>query len=290
MSNDKKPHFTVLSIHANDPLPASRHSDITQLSDDVYFVRGRMPTTPSRPLFARLFLYFSRTMTIVRDRNQQGGYDLTLFNSIRLSEDGLKCLDKLGQVKNIVRLGSFHGIDDAFYLQHYKADYWIVDGMNSAEGLSTTPRLLSESALTEMPIPGTKAFIFSDIAYPEAIYLLPPNQHREGIAITTDSIQNHTSVWDIDNSLFVSLAIWRIGLVGRARLGPIWLREQTPKNKQLDEKQQRNQEIAQFFRPQFERLLNEHNFDMLIPGHGWPIYRNAKAAIKKSMNKQLKLD
>ena len=283
----EQPHFTVLSVPARTPLPASRHGNIEQLTDDVFFVRGRMPTTPKRPLFARIFLHFSRTMTIIRHQNNQGEYELTLLNTIRLNDAVLAQLEALGTVKNIVRLGSFHGIDDAFYVQHYDAEYWIVDGMKSAEGLETTPRLLSETSAHGTPIPGARIFIFTDIAYPEAVYILPSNESRPGVAISTDSIQNHTSIWDIDNSLFVSLAIWRIGLLGKARLGPIWLREQTPRDAETDPKQNRQQTIVSFFRPKFERLVSDFDFDILVSGHGWPIRSNAKSAVRDSMNTQL---
>lgn len=287
--DSKQPHFSELRDPANKPLPASRHGEITPLAEDVFFVRGRMPTTPTRPLFARLFLHYSRTMTVVRDRNDEGGYDLTIFNSIRLSEQGLTSLEKLGKIKNVVRLGSFHGVDDAFYVQHYGAEYWVVDGMRSAHGLEVTPKLLSEQGSNNLPIPGADVFIFADIQFPEAIYVLPPNQNRGGVAITTDSIQNHTSIWDVDNSFIVSLAIWRIGLVGSARLGPIWLKEQTPRTIGQEDQGNRQAEMAHFFRPQFQRLLSDYTFDMLVPGHGWPIQHHAKAEIEKSIESQLSI-
>ena len=100
-NNTKQPHFSVLTVPADDLLPASRHGKIEQLTDDVFFVRGRMPTTPKRPLFARLFLHFSRTMTIVRHLNEQGSYELTIFNSLRLSNQGLEELNKLGKVRGV---------------------------------------------------------------------------------------------------------------------------------------------------------------------------------------------
>ena len=44
---------------------------------------------------------------------------------------------ELGEVRHIIRLGAFHGADDAFFLQTYSnADYWHIDGMKPAEGLN----------------------------------------------------------------------------------------------------------------------------------------------------------
>jgi len=44
-----------------------------------------MRSTKARPLCERLFLYYSRTMTIVRQKASDGTYELTLINTIRLN-------------------------------------------------------------------------------------------------------------------------------------------------------------------------------------------------------------
>lgn len=286
MSKSNPPHFATLTVAADQPIAASRHGKIQRVADDVYMVRGRMPSTPKRPLFERLFMYYSRTMTIVRRKTGAGDYELSLINSLRLSDKALKQLSELGKVKHIVRLGSFHGVDDAFYLQRFDAKYWVVEGMKHASGLTVEPEILSD---TKLPILESQLFSFENLPYPEAIIVLPATSHRAGVAITTDSIQNHSSIFDIDNSPLVSLGIWRIGLAGAARLGPIWLREQMPQRGDsipltaLEKKKN----ISIFFRPQYQRLLDHHDFDMLMPGHGWPITRGAKKAITVSMDSQL---
>ena len=93
---------------------AMPHGPITEVFPDVFFVTGTM-----RGEFFGTMWQFSRNMTIVRD-----GRDLTLVNSVRLSPDGLAQLDKLGTVKNVVRLGDMHGLDDAFYVDRYRATFW----------------------------------------------------------------------------------------------------------------------------------------------------------------------
>jgi hypothetical protein len=160
--------------------------------------------------------------------------------------------------------------------------------MTSAPGRETKPQLLSENNL---PIPGSQLFSFQGINYPEAILILPPTANTKGVAITTDAIQNHISIFDIDNSPLVSLAIWRIGLVGIARLGPIWMRDQVPLEispKAMPTLEKKSNMIA-LFRPQYESLLAQFDFDMLMPGHGWPITSGAKEAIKVSMEQQLRV-
>jgi hypothetical protein len=291
LSRKEIPHLSALTVPADKPRKAARHGKIEQIFEDVFVVRGKMPSTPCRPLFERLFLYYSRTMTVIRCYDDEGKAELTLFNTLRLNDRALMYLAELGAVKNIVRLGSFHGVDDAFYVDRFNAKYWIVDGMTSADGLRVSPDVLSNEGHVGLPIADSKLFDFDGLAYPEAIYLLPATGSRPGLAITTDSIQNHTTVFDIDNSPLVSLAIWRIGLAGEARLGPIWLREQTPKIGTDDfgkhDGPPSRREISAFLKPQFERLLETCDFDALIAGHGWPIRSAAKAAIRRSIEDQL---
>ena len=69
MSTKKSPHFATLTVAADNPRRAARHGKIEPVSDDVFIVRGKMHSAPGRPLFERLFMYYSRTMTIVRSRD-----------------------------------------------------------------------------------------------------------------------------------------------------------------------------------------------------------------------------
>ena len=53
----------------------------------------------------------NRNMIVVRN-----GTELTIVNAVRLNNKNLEILDELGTVKNIIRLGDFHGLDDQFYI------------------------------------------------------------------------------------------------------------------------------------------------------------------------------
>jgi hypothetical protein len=161
--------------------------------------------------------------------------------------------------------------------------------MVGAPGLSAEAENLSDSTL---PVAGARLFSFDKPTYPEAIIVLRKTAKRLGVAITTDSIQNHRTIFDINNSPLVSLAIWRIGLAGKARLGPIWLREQAQGNsiKEGLSGPQRKQQMIEFFKPQFQRLLLDFDFDLLVPGHAWPIYQHAQQAIQSSIDTQLAID
>ncbi|GEM_PF-3074825 len=97
---------------------AMKHGDIEEVFSDVFFVTGSCSSR--RPLPMK----FSRNMTVVRDGNE-----LTLINTVRLNEAGLKQLEALGQVKHVIRLAGFHGVDDPFYKDRYGAKVWSVDAV-----------------------------------------------------------------------------------------------------------------------------------------------------------------
>ena len=287
MAKIDAPEFAKISVPADQPRPAARHSKVMHVTGDIYMVRGRMKSTKARSLFERLFLHYSRTMTVIRRDNGKGGYDLTLINTIRLNEGGLAQLQKLGRIAHVVRLGSFHGVDDTFYLDRFGAQYWVVADMEHAPGFAGDFQTMSP---THLPIADAGYFAFESIKFPEAVIILPATADRAAMAITTDSIQNHTGALDIDNSLLVSLAIRKIGLIGEARLGPIWMRDQVEYTGEAltDGAAKRAQMIA-CLRPQYEALIADFEFDTLMPGHGWPIYSGARQAIAKSIEDQLTL-
>lgn len=277
--------YATITVPADTPRPAARHSDIDHVAGDIYMVRGAMTSTASRPLFERAFQKFSRTMTIVRRPDGVGGHELTLINTIRLNEKGLEALGKLGRIAQVVRLGSFHGVDDAFYVNRFKARYWVVAGMEPAPGFTGSAEIMGGENL---PIAGALWFEFANIRFPEGVIILPANDERPGVAITVDSVQNHVRALDRDNSLLVSFAISKIGLKGIARLGPIWMRDQINySDEALAGEQSKRAEMIACLRPQFEALIANYDFEMLMPGHGWPLMANARKRIGESIEDQL---
>src|SRR6266516_2467224 len=66
--------------------------------------------------------------------NSPNGNALTLINSIRLDDAGLAQLDALGLVAHVVKIGSIHGRDDAFYKAHYGATFWAAPVRRYASG------------------------------------------------------------------------------------------------------------------------------------------------------------
>ena len=85
-------------------LPAQPHQDMEELGNDIWWVPGTMKMN--------WYMTVSRNMVIVRS-----GDELTLLNPIRLDANGEAALEQLGQVRHLVRLGCFHGCDDAYLKQ-----------------------------------------------------------------------------------------------------------------------------------------------------------------------------
>ncbi|NRB20807.1 MAG: hypothetical protein HRU33_25565 [Rhodobacteraceae bacterium] len=126
--------------------PQLPHGEFQEIFPDIFFLTGQIKVE-SDPISE-----FSRNMVVIRD-----GMDLTLVNSIRLNSAGLAALDHLGTVKAIVRLGGFHGRDDAFYLNRNQADLWTPEGMTFTRGEKTDQFLVDGR---DGPIPGSSAFVF----------------------------------------------------------------------------------------------------------------------------------
>src|SRR5476651_817180 len=97
--------------------PAWPHSEIKEIFPNIFFVMGTNITN-----YNNVELQHSRNMIIIRDNDK-----LSLINTVRLDDKGLAQLDALGEVKNIIRIGAFHGRDVAFYLDKYHAKLWALN-------------------------------------------------------------------------------------------------------------------------------------------------------------------
>lgn len=91
--------------------PIYPHDPIVEIFENIYLLRGSI-----RLGFG---LSMNRNMMIVKQENE-----LTLINAVRMSESELEKLKSLGQVKHVIRLGDFHGLDDQFYIDRYQATFW----------------------------------------------------------------------------------------------------------------------------------------------------------------------
>jgi hypothetical protein len=190
--------------------PALQHGSIEEVFPDVFFVSGAMET-----VLQEMDWKFSRNMTVVRD-----GERLIIINSVRLGDEGLAELDKLGKVTDVVRLGSLHGRDDPFYVNHYGAEYWVMPGMEHETGLKATQTLAEGS----LPISDASLFEFKTTSLPEGILRL---DREGGILVACDALQN----WLTPDEFFSDSSrelMQKMGFFTPANLGPVWVQRAEP--------------------------------------------------------------
>lgn len=221
------------------PFPeALPHGPLEEIFPDVFFVTGTI-----RPVYGDETWQFSRNMVVLRQDQV-----LTIINSVRLSDAGLAEMEVLGKVKHVVRLGNFHGVDDAFYLDRYHATYWQMPGMPPHK-IYPSRFLKPEGPL---PLLDAQLFSFETSAQPEG--LLHLNAHG-GLLIACDSLQN----WEVADDYFDDASrekMTAFGFIKKANIGPGWLRYSEPKA------------------PDFLRL-KQLSFKHLLSAHGQPLLNTA---------------
>lgn len=228
--------------------PAFPHAPITRLFENVYLAHGSIKIGPG--------MRMNRNMVIIQD-----GADLCLINPVRLKDEALETLEVLGTVRHVMRLGDFHGLDDPFYVDRYKANFWCQPG----QGTYKTP-LPSHviGGTTVPPVPNAEFFVFEGATFPEAALLL--KQHK--LLITTDSVQ-YWPDWSY-TSPFTRLVLWLMGFRLSLFIGGPWLKRVTPKGGSLH--------------PEFSRLLSL-DFEHLVAAHGHLLKHQAKPMLKVAMAK-----
>lgn len=188
----------------DDGYPAALpHGAIEEVFPDVFFVTGTV-----RPVFAGETWQFSRNMTIVREDGA-----LTLINAVRLDDEGLAALEALGTVEHVVKIGAFHGMDDAFYVDHYDAILWALPKAVHESG-KPTDRFLGDEA----PFRGCSVFTFETASHPEALLIV---DRAGGIVIACDSLQN----WAEADRFFAADSaekMLHLGFIKPAQVGPGW--------------------------------------------------------------------
>lgn len=199
-------------------------------------------------------LRYSRNMVVVRTAE-----GLVLLNPVRLSDTAQRELLHHGPIKHVVRLGTYHGRDDAYYVETFDAEFWGVPGKQSYPSPAFT-RELSEHG--PFPIPGARALIFTQAALPECVVLLPA--HR--LLVTCDSVQHYLG--DPQLSLLAHLIMRPMGFFKPCVIGPLWLKAATP--------------AGQSLRADFARILAT-DFDNLVSAHGVPMFGGAKAALAEQV-------
>ncbi len=226
--------------------PAWPHGDIKQIFNNVFMVTGT-----NIIVFDGLRLQDSLNMVVIRQNGE-----LSLINSVRLNDEGLKSLESLGQIKNIIRIGAFHGRHDAFYQHRYGAKLW---GFADTE-ISHGEKLDFDIATTPLPIDDAEIMFFQSTKKKEALLVLA---REGGVLIACDSIKNWTKKDEFfDDETFEFMK--KSGSIGEALIDTTWVSAMQPQKIEL------------------EKIL-KLNFKHLLSAHGEPLKNKAKAAVEKSI-------
>lgn len=235
---------------------AGEHGEIAELFSDVFFVTGTVDM--KGPLPTR----FSRNMTIIR---QDG--ELVLVNSVRLGEAGLAALDKLGNVKHVIRLAGFHGMDDPFFKDRYRATVWSVDapyvtGFDPSKGkVYFTPDIIMNDE-TELPVSDARLIRFASATPGEALLLL---DREGGILVSGDCMQNWGTT-DRYFSLPARLIMRLMGFIKPHNIGPGWLKTAKPDVKEV-------------------KGVLDNDFQHVLPCHGAAVVGNARQLYEPAISR-----
>lgn len=191
--------------------PAWPHGALHEIFPEVFLVTGTNKTQ-----HAGIDFQTSRNMVVVRL-----GDALTLLNTVRLDEAGLRSLESLGTIRDIIRLGAFHGRDDPFYRDRYGAKLWALPGAMHADGRAADGLLDPHG---DSPLHDSEVFIFESAKFPEAALLL---KQDDGVLITCDAVQNWTAV-DSYFSAECGARFLKEGLIRPMNVPSTWLQACAP--------------------------------------------------------------
>ena len=229
--------------------PAYPHDPIVEIAPEIFLARGAIALNP--------VVRISRNMVIVRNNRE-----LTVINPIRLNPAEEQKLQEMGTVKNVLRSGAMHGLDDPYYVDTFGAEFWCQEGGTTY----TVPKIdhpLTEG--TDLPFPNAQLFCFRGTVQPESAILFDTGQ---GLLAMCDAVQHYGDYKH--NNLPARLLMPFIGFPKTTIVGPVWTKIMTPEGQSLKQ--------------EFDRLLTL-KFDALISAHGSFLATGAKAAVNKAVDK-----
>jgi len=212
----------------------------------------------------------SRSMTIYK--SPLNG-ELTLINSMRLSNEGLDELQKLGPINNVIRIGGFHGRDDLFYKSEFSAKVFAIQGQTYSRKMDT-PTTADDgymkpdvwvSQASHLPIANCKLKIFSSSNPPEAALLI---REHDGVLVTADSLQN-TPKPDRFVNLPMIIMMSSFGFWEAHNVGPGWVKFAKPRAGDI-------------------RSIMNLDFEHVLPGHGEAVIGDAKAKFGPKVEGKIK--
>lgn len=227
------------------------HGNIEEIFSDVFMVTGTNVT-----VYDGVRYQFSRNMVVVREAGR-----LCLVNTVRLDESRLKTLDALGKVTDVLRIGAYHGYDDAYYLDRYQARLWEPEGM-PAENNRCPDHLITEGCA--LPQSDMTPYLFTCSRLPEAVIYL---NKSGGILISCDSIHN----WVSSDQYFSpesARSMEAIGYMGEANLGAGWKQTCTDLKDDL-------------------HRLQTLSYQHLLSAHGVPLLNQAYEKLSDTFSREL---
>jgi len=233
-----------------DHPPADRHLPLRECFPDVWLASSA--NAMGIPL--GLSITFSRNMVAVRT-----GGAWVLLNPVRLSDAAEAELLAKAPFKHAVRLGTYHGRDDDYYVDKFGVEFWGVPGKQLYAGPRFTREIAEDGPF---PIPGARVVVFKQATHAECAVLIA--QHR--VLVTCDSVQHYEN--DALISTLGKIVMYPMGFFSPCVIGPIWLKTVTPPGGSM--------------RSDFERVL-ALDFDNLISGHGTPKLGGAKDALARNV-------
>jgi hypothetical protein len=227
---------------------ALSHGSLLPVVDGVFLVRGTFRMGPGMSI--------GRTMTVV-----VGDDGLVIFNAVRLSEDGVAELEKLGPVKHLVKLSESHGLDEPYFVDRFKPTVWAMPDAKHERGVTTSRVLGPDSPIAGgvvIDYPGTSG-------WRERGYVV---HHGGGTLIATDAIQNHA---DGEGGSFLGGVVTRMmGFKGGVIVAPMWRRMQKVSGAK----------VTAAFAP-----LVAQSFENLVTGHGPALIGGADERVRSAVAK-----
>ncbi|MGO1120868.1 hypothetical protein ACTL6U_19360 [Rhodovibrionaceae bacterium A322] len=226
---------------------AQDHGPIEQIFANTYWVQGRYKSAPG--------VILHRNMVILQEED-----GLVLVNPIRLTAEGEAQLEKLGKVRHLVRLGAFHGLDDAYLVERYGADFWCQEHSDYYKAPQVSRVITSDGAC---PVSDGRFLLFEKTRKPECLLLLA---REGGLLLACDSLQNYAS---FDNVSFLARIVMKLaGFTKGVVIGSFWKKAMTPKDDDL--------------KADYDRILSV-DFENFLSAHGHPLLGGAKAAITRKV-------
>lgn len=244
---------------------ALAHGEINKVFENIWFVQGAVKMPMPIPM------KISRSMTVIKN---PASNELTLVNSMRLSNEGLNELNQLGKVAHVIRLAGFHGKDDGFYKEKYNAKIHAIKGQSYSRKFDKEmirPEdgyLQPDEWLTEdspLPIENAELKVFHSSKPSEALLGL---KRDGGILITGDSLQN-TPTADKYVNFPARLMMKKMGFFKEYNVGPGWLQFASPHADEV-------------------RSILDLEFEHVLPAHGEAVIGGAKEKFRPVLMGDLK--